>query len=40
LLHLGCEVKYIHNLTDIDDKIIQKALNVYKKIERKNIKTR
>jgi cysteinyl-tRNA synthetase len=25
LLHLGCEVKYIHNLTDIDDKIIQKA---------------
>lgn len=25
LLHLGYKVKYIHNLTDIDDKIIQKA---------------
>jgi cysteinyl-tRNA synthetase len=27
LLHLGCKVKYIHNLTDIDDKIVQKAQN-------------
>jgi cysteinyl-tRNA synthetase len=25
LLHLGYKVKYVHNLTDIDDKIIQKA---------------
>ena len=25
LLHLGHKVKYVHNLTDIDDKIIQKA---------------
>lgn len=25
LLHLGYKVKYAHNLTDIDDKIIQKA---------------
>lgn len=25
LLHLGYKVRYIHNLTDIDDKIIQKA---------------
>src|SRR3954470_23721690 len=25
LLHCGYTVKYVHNLTDIDDKIIQKA---------------
>jgi len=25
LLHLGCRVNYVHNLTDVDDKIIQKA---------------
>jgi len=25
LLHCGHKIRYIHNLTDIDDKIIQKA---------------
>ena len=31
LLHLGYQVKYVHNLTDIDDKIIEKAQRVQKK---------
>ncbi len=30
LLRIGCNVKYVHNLTDIDDKIINRAEELHK----------